>query len=275
MNDYALHHEITVLTNKTIDILLSENPDSMTLYLFYSKVCRKQHTNQVWAVDDFCIKGLKWGEIRFRKAKKILQKHNLIEEVTSRKSGKIAKKYIKIKYLWSSENKAKIIDNSPQPSEQGTGPQGTGIEGQMLKVKELNASSNKSSVLKKTHSEEEKTPAIGFDKWGEPIESQPINITDPGFDYDKELKNLTKSTKHIDRVIALVWHKKKYRFANRRQWSMQYGKDSRYAKELGGYDGAEISKVCNFIMADAEDKNYEWGMTTIVKKIADIINREK
>ena len=97
---YALDREITVLTNKTINVLLKENADALALYIFYIQVARKQKTNQVYATDTYCRNGLGFGKVRFEKAKKVLAKYNLIEKLQQRIKGRFLKHYIKVNYLW-------------------------------------------------------------------------------------------------------------------------------------------------------------------------------
>jgi|GEM_PF-2428546 len=52
------------------ELLHSKNPDSanmLMLYCFYYECGRYQKTNQPWAVDKFCIKGLGWRKDKFHR----------------------------------------------------------------------------------------------------------------------------------------------------------------------------------------------------------------
>lgn len=113
--EYSLKDEITVLTNKTISTLMASNPDALTLYLFYIMCSNIQKTNQVYATNTFCMKGLSWGRKRFYDAKQILIDHNLLETVEGRtKEGKITKHYIRIKYLWGAKSKEEVLTTLPE-----------------------------------------------------------------------------------------------------------------------------------------------------------------
>jgi|GEM_PF-4630884 len=97
---YELEKEIIVLTNKTVNILLKENPDSLALYIFYIQASKRQKTNQVFTTNNFCRKGLGFSRGRLQKSINILVKYKLIERLQQRERGRFVKHYIKINYLW-------------------------------------------------------------------------------------------------------------------------------------------------------------------------------
>lgn len=110
-NEYSLKNEITVITNATRDILLSTNPDSLILYLFYIKCCDYQKTNQVWATDTFCKKGIGFGDVRFNRAKKALKELGFVEIIpTKDEKGKFSKFYIKVNYKWKDSSKETLLN---------------------------------------------------------------------------------------------------------------------------------------------------------------------
>lgn len=109
----GIEKEITVLTNKTINVLLKENADALALYIFYMQGARRQKTNQVWHTDKFCRKGLGFGKTRLENAKKVLYKYNLIEKASQRQKGKFTKHYIKINYLWKKAS-LKEVNHTPE-----------------------------------------------------------------------------------------------------------------------------------------------------------------
>lgn len=109
----GIEKEITVLTNKTINVLLKENADALALYIFYIQGARKQNTNQVWHTDKFCRKGLGFGKTRLENAKKVLYKYNLIEKASQRQKGKFTKHYIKVNYLWKKAS-LKEVNHTPE-----------------------------------------------------------------------------------------------------------------------------------------------------------------
>ena len=106
-----INKEIVITHTATLSRLLKlkkEGSDAFTLYNFYSWVASWQLTNKVKANDIFCMNGLHWGRIRFRKAKDILIKENLIEKITRKdKQGKIKGHYIHIHFLNGFTTRAK------------------------------------------------------------------------------------------------------------------------------------------------------------------------
>jgi hypothetical protein len=73
--------------------------DMWTLYSFYYAKARHDKTNQPWAVDRYCMKGLGWGKDRFYRIKKKLLDNNFIEQVLERRKGRYGKFYIKVNYM--------------------------------------------------------------------------------------------------------------------------------------------------------------------------------
>jgi len=114
----SLENKIIVLDLETVSKLMNLNPDSATLYLFYHKTSKLQKTNSIWATNSFVMKGLKWGDTKLKKARRILFDLDLIEEVRNRDSkGKIVGCYLILKYLKSSRNQG--VD-SPGGGKRGT-----------------------------------------------------------------------------------------------------------------------------------------------------------
>lgn len=72
----------------------------IALYVFYFEQALRQRTNQVWATDEYCWKGLKIGKSKFQKAKKVLKELKVIQQFQSTKTDKLfGKTYIQINYL--------------------------------------------------------------------------------------------------------------------------------------------------------------------------------
>jgi hypothetical protein len=143
----TIEKDIVVITTKTAEFLLSNNPDSLCLYIFFIKNSKIQETNQIWNTDTFGMKGLNWGRARYTKAKKFLIDNNLIEIVDTRDvEGMISKRYLKINYLWSQQKIEKIIHvyQNPQVDE----PTGGQTTTNALSNKRVNALSNtKESII--------------------------------------------------------------------------------------------------------------------------------
>lgn len=141
----TLDGQVIILTTKTVEKLLSLNPDSLVLYLFYQKNAKIQETNTVFTTNTFAKKGLGWGQDRLRKAKDILTEHNLIEKVVRKsKSGKITGHYIKINYIWGKEATEKTITPETHSMVQTTDGK---EETNALSNKTTNALSNKNQIL--------------------------------------------------------------------------------------------------------------------------------
>ncbi len=117
MEQNFIEDKLIILTKYTLDKFLQEkNPsDLIALYTFYYYTAKWQETNQPKCTDSYCIKGLHWGESRFRKTKKQLLKLGLIEQIIYKKADKITGWYIKLNYIFSekleSEIKINVIKN--------------------------------------------------------------------------------------------------------------------------------------------------------------------
>jgi hypothetical protein len=148
MNHIDIEKDIIVLTTKTVDILLLENPDALVLYIFYYKMAKKQKTNQVFATKEFCKKGLGFGTQRFYKAKETLEKFNLVEQIKTidTQTKRVTGWYVKINYLWKTQSvKNSMVDSQSTQSQSTQNPQGgkqdtnaLSKRTKMLKVKEVN-----------------------------------------------------------------------------------------------------------------------------------------
>lgn len=136
-NEFKLEEKLMITDVKTVSFLLErENgSDVLALYFFYYKTAKLQKTNQVRATDSFCMVGLKWGETRFRKAKKILEGLNLVEQFKSAKAD--GKWYLRINYIKSNSSQNEVVRSEPNSSQKQVLRSG----GQMLKTedKDINA----------------------------------------------------------------------------------------------------------------------------------------
>jgi hypothetical protein len=101
-NSINIEEEIIILSAGTIHKLFSfdNGSDVVSLYLFYHKQCKFQGTNQSFTVADFAKKGLKWGDVKYRNAKKILKQLWLVEDVCEKwDDGKINGWFVKLNYI--------------------------------------------------------------------------------------------------------------------------------------------------------------------------------
>lgn len=103
-HEIEIDKDIISLTTKTVEFLLSKNPDSLSLYLFYTKNAKIQKTNQIWNTDTFGMKGLGWGSRRYYCAKEVLLESGLLTLIKGRnEDGTIDKSYIRLNYIHSSQ----------------------------------------------------------------------------------------------------------------------------------------------------------------------------
>ena len=81
-------------------------PGMWTLYCFYFEKARKDKTNQPWALDKYCMKGLRWSKDHFYKIKKLLLENEFIEQIVRRNKNntKIDGFYIKVNHMNSTNN---------------------------------------------------------------------------------------------------------------------------------------------------------------------------
>lgn len=102
-----IENNILILSKQTIDLFLAQaNPgDLISLYTFYYYTAKWQKTNQPKVSIQYAAKGLHWGKDKVVKVKKQLEDLGLIEEIrkTDEQSGKITGWYIRIVYLWKTE----------------------------------------------------------------------------------------------------------------------------------------------------------------------------
>lgn len=105
-------HDLVIISKQTLDLFLGEKNcvDIIAVYSFYYYTAKWQQTNQIKAVDNFVMKGLKMGNISFRKAKDFLVENGLIDSVPRRDlEGKIKGWYIKINFIWSTNKIQKVV----------------------------------------------------------------------------------------------------------------------------------------------------------------------
>lgn len=131
---YNVNDEPIVLSKALLDLFLKQKhpADLIALYTFYYYTAKWQGTNRPWASDEYCLKGLKWGEDRLRSAKKQLISLKLIEVIRGTgNDGKISKWFIKIQFMWKTDTliqnpqNTPLVNEKPQPLKTSTGFQRT------------------------------------------------------------------------------------------------------------------------------------------------------
>jgi hypothetical protein len=84
--------------------------DALSLYMHYYFTVRWQKTNQPFALDDYCKKGLKWGSIRMANAKRKLKELKWITPIATRnEKGRITGHYIKLNFIVKNRTLQKVF----------------------------------------------------------------------------------------------------------------------------------------------------------------------
>lgn len=107
------------------------------LYCFYFCKAREDQTNQPWALDVYCMKGLGWSTDKFYRYKKLLLKHEFISQIVRRDEngryrqgtkGKAGAYFIRVNHM----NKTNYVQ-SPENPEIGETPREVKPETSALK----------------------------------------------------------------------------------------------------------------------------------------------
>lgn len=115
----TIEYRPVVINKATYDKLLrTDKPsDAIALYNFYYYTAVWQETNQAKATDKYCMKGLKMGRNRFRRAKKILLELGLIQAIKYvNKKNRFEGHYIKVNYYARRETVNKATFSTSQVS---------------------------------------------------------------------------------------------------------------------------------------------------------------
>ena len=90
------------------------------------------------------------------------------------------------------------------------------------------------------------------------------------FNHDTLVASLQKSSKKVEKIIALVWKERGYHFDNYDQWRQRMGQDVKYARQLEGYTPSQVRQVIDVCNREEKELNYKWSMSTLAKKIANV-----
>lgn len=157
-----LHGAIIMTHTNTAKRIFSQGKDGVDafcLYCFYAYVAAWQETKQIKATESFVRTGLHWGKDKYHKAKNILIKLNIIEDITRRDANnKILGHYIRIKYSSSLKTKeSPSLDSSRVDLPEG------GFQTPNAYIYKLNALDKKENILKGVKSKK----SNGFSKLGD------------------------------------------------------------------------------------------------------------
>lgn len=90
------------------------------------------------------------------------------------------------------------------------------------------------------------------------------------FNYENELKKLSESKWKPDKIIALFWMRKKWKFENAKQFKSERSRQLKPARALEGYSSKQLTKA--FEYCEDNYSKYPWGLETVLKVIAKAIN---
>lgn len=90
------------------------------------------------------------------------------------------------------------------------------------------------------------------------------------FNFENELKKLSESYWKPDKIIALFWMRKKWKFENMKQFKTERSRQLKSAKALEGYNSEQLTKA--FQYCEDNYSNFPWGLETCLKVIAKAIN---
>ncbi len=91
------------------------------------------------------------------------------------------------------------------------------------------------------------------------------------FVFKEELEALWNDGWKGSKIIYTYLVRKKFMFENRLQFDAEVGRDKVSASKLLGYSARQINDTMNYL--DNNSKNFTWKLETVVKTIADVINR--
>lgn len=97
--------------------------------------------------------------------------------------------------------------------------------------------------------------------------------TIPLFSFKEELRKIMEGKRKDSKIIALYFIKKGLIFKNKEQFNANLVEELRNAKKLIGYSKEELEKIMEFCAKDSIKNEYEWKLSTVVKKSAIIINK--
>lgn len=93
------------------------------------------------------------------------------------------------------------------------------------------------------------------------------------FDYMISRGHLEASHIIADQIIAFFFKFKNYYFDNPEMMQAQVKRNSKAAKELEGYSKKQIETTMWDCEKHAKENNYDWGLETVLKRIANIVNK--
>lgn len=92
------------------------------------------------------------------------------------------------------------------------------------------------------------------------------------FSFKEELEKLGESKWVVHKIIHNYWKMKGFTFENKKQFDSAVSRSLRPAKLLEGYTASQINKTMEY--CETNYKDIGWTLETVVKRIADTINKK-
>jgi hypothetical protein len=110
-----------------------------------------------------------------------------------------------------------------------------------------------------------------LDKNGDVLDpkNNPKNIP---FNFSAYMAKLKNSNKESYKILHLYWSYKKINIQTLKQVQLQYGMDIKFAEALSGYPRQKIVEAFKLAKDESEEKNFDWKLSTVFKKITTIQN---
>jgi len=245
-NEFELEKQLIIISIPTIRKLLSyqkRGSDALLLYLFYYYTAKRQETNQPKATPRFCMKGLKWGQDRFRGADKLLRKLKLIEKISQRdEHGKVTGWYVRVNYIWSSKKEKELELKAPKTTRRKNPPCGK-QDTNALSVSNSNALN---AIVSKADKE--------------------------SFSFKQKLKAMSEDPKRHIQIISLYWRFKKIVAENKDQYQAFLKRELKPARDLIGFSDKQILEVMEWL---ENNNTFKWNLNTVLKFIGEDLKRIK
>jgi len=113
------------------------------------------------------------------------------------------------------------------------------------------------------------------------VNNKPISIADKSanpvkvkIDFQSKLSSIAVSEDLKERIVGVYWQKKGITFRNNLTYDKALKRLKKTAGELIGYEGEDILGLMTQLQAQSHNVDWEWKLTTVVKKIDDFIAKK-
>jgi len=93
-------------------------------------------------------------------------------------------------------------------------------------------------------------------------------------DFQSKLSSIAVSEDLKERIVGVYWQKKGITFRNNLTYDKALKRLKKTAGELIGYEGEDILGLMTQLQAQSHNVDWEWKLTTVVKKIDDFIAKK-